>query len=573
MIFVYISPFLWYNTPVPKDAFTIYRGACELDFLVGGRVDKVTMPDQYTIIMLIHTTASGNHRLLVSCNPSLPRVHLTTYAYKNPDVATGTLMYFRKRLVGAVLTEIKKDKTERVVAFAFSALDELRERVNYLLVAELTGKCANVVFVEENGVIGNALRKISAEAEGKRAVLPGLMYSPPNPTGRVGVFDREAFKAAVSAFKPLKLRDAINKCVAGLAVSTVDELLFEIGADGDSVITDDLIDRFSDAAQSLYSRPAEPVVAIDESGKPLDFYATAYNGYCANVKEFRSLNAAMDNYYSALFAASDLAAYQKPLRAAVKNAVTKNKRRIADASAKLTESAQADKDRLFGELITANIYRIGRGDKSVTVENYYDNNSPITIALDPLKNAQQNAAAYFKTYSKKKKAAVYAEAALDQAKDALYRLEGISTELDLVSTRTEMDEIRAELVDMGLIRPEKKKLKTKPVQSEPLVYDIFGAKLTVGKNKAQNDRITKNAAKTDTWLHVKDAHGSHAVLSTAHPTDEQLTRAAEIAAYYSQSRASDNVAVDYTLVKHVFPHGGGKVEYFDQKTVFVKPKA
>ena len=558
---------------MPKDALTIYRAACELDFLVGGRVDKVTMPNTDTVILLVHTSGNGNHRLLISCNPSLPRVHITTLSYKNPEVATGTLMYFRKRLVGATITDIKKDKVERMIIFCFSALDELRERVKYELVAELTGKCANVVFVEENGIIGNSLRRISAEAEGKRAVLPGLAYALPNPTGRVGVFDREGLKAAVSAFNGLSARAAVNKCVAGFSVATVDELFFRLGIGDEIEPTDDVIDRFTDAAQELYSCKTSPCVTYDENEKPIDFYLSPYSTCGGTVKKFDTLNEAMDDYYSALFSVSDFTAYAKPLRAAVKSAVNKNKKRLADGLFKLAESERCETDRLYGELITANIYRIKRGDKTLTAENYYADNATVVIPLDPLKNAQQNAAAYYKSYNKKKKAAVYAKAAIDAANDALFRLERISTELDLVSTRTELDEIRTELVSLGLIRPEKKKLKVKPVQSEPYTFDIFGAKLTVGKNSAQNDRITRGAAKTDTWLHVKDAHGCHAVLSAVHPSDEQLTRAAEIAAYYSQARASDNVAVDYTLVKHVFARGGGRVEYINHKTLFVKPKA
>ena len=287
---------------------------------------------------------------------------------------------------------------------------------------------------------------------------------------------------------------------------------------------------------------------------------------------YPTLNAAMDAYYSALFSAADFTAYSKPLRAAVKSAVAKNKKRLAEATAKLEESECADADRINGELITANIYRIKRGDKILVADNWYDGTAA-NVKLDPLKNAQQNAAAYFKAYSKKKKAAVYAKEHIDAANAALYRLDGIAAELDLCTEKRELDEVKDELIALGLMRPDPKKKKIKPIPSEPYSFDIGGATLLVGKNHAQNDRITKGAAKTDTWLHVKDAHGSHAVLKTPSPTIEQLTRAAEIAAYYSQARGADKTDVDYTLVKHVFPHGGGHVEYLNYKTLTVKPKA
>lgn len=567
-----ISVLSLYTFVMPKDALTIYRGACELDFLCGGKVDKVTMPDGNTLILLIHTRKDGNHRLLLSCDPSLPRAHITVRQYVNPEVATGTLMYFRKRLVGATLTDVVKDKTERMLTLGFSAFNELKEPVEYSLAVELTGKCANIIFIE-NGVIGNCLRRIFAEAPGKRAVLPGLSYSPPNATGRVGIFDSEELKSRVCALQGMSARVAVNKCVAGLAPVTVDELFFRLNISDDTAPSESVCDAFIDAAKAMYDAPLEPTVSFDDKGKPLDYFTVPYSICGGNNKHYATLNRAMDEYYSALFAAADLAAYSKPLRAAVRSAIAKNKKRLEAAIQKLDECSRCDTDRLYGELITANIYRIKRGDACATLENYYADNAPITIPLDPSKNAQANAAAYYKSYAKKKKAVGYAQAAEKSAQDMLFALDAISLELELCTERRELDEVRAELVDMGLIRPDTKKKKQKPVPSEPYCFDIDGATLYVGKNHAQNDRLTHTAARTDIWLHVKDVHGSHAVLKTAAPTDAQLLRAAEIAAYYSRARGSDHVAVDYTQIKFVYPHGGGRVDYKEYKTLYVTPRA
>lgn len=556
---------------MPKDALTIYRAANELSFLTGGRIDKVTMPNADTLILLFHTS-QGNHRLLLSCNPSLPRVHLTTLAYKSPETASGMLMYFRKRLTGAVLKSITSDECERIIHFDFSALDELREPVSYSLKAELTGKCANIIFVEGNGIIGNALRRISADVDGKRAVFPGLPYRLPNPTGRMGVFDADGLKSLTAQMSGISARAAINKCVAGLSTLTVDEVFYRMGVNPDAPISDKLIDKFCEQAQTLYACPTRPVVTFD-GDKPLDFFVVPYSTVGGTARECKTLNEAMDEYYSALFKAADFTAYSKPLRTAVKHGITKNRKKLADAMQKISESETADTDRMLGDLITANIYKIKRGDRSITVDNFYDENGgQITIELDVTKNAQQNAAAHYKSYNKKKKAAVYAADLAKQATDALYTLERISVELDLCTSKAELDEVRQELVSLGLIKPENKRKKQKEMPSEPMSFNIFGATLLVGKNHSQNDRITRGANRTDTWLHVKDAHGSHAVLKTQSPTDEQITRAAEIAAYYSQSRGSQNVAVDYTLIKFVYPHGGGRVDYKEYKTVFVNPK-
>ncbi|MCH5163086.1 MAG: NFACT family protein [Clostridiales bacterium] len=556
---------------MPKDALTIYRAACELDMLVGGKVDKVNMPDRDTLLLLVHTR-SGNHRLIVSCNPSLPRAHITTRRYTNPDAASGTLMYFRKRLAGAVITEVKKDRCERMLTLAFSARDELLRPVEYELAVELTGKCANIVFIE-NGVIGNALRRVTSEAPGKRAVLPGLPYTLPNATGRVSVFDRDELKSRINAFEGLSLSAAINNCVAGLAKSTVDELVHRLRLDGAKTPDDGAANAFIAAAVELYDSPMSPVVTFDESGKPIDYYAEPFASCGGSAVKFDTLNAAMDAYYSALFDAAEHAMFIKPLKNAVSAAVKKNKKRLELAQSTLAESEGAEQDRKLGELITANIYRIKRGDSSVTVEDFYNDNALVSLKLDIDKTPAQNAAKHFKAYNKKKKAAVYAKAAVEAATDALYRLEGIMAELELCTTKTELDEVRAELEGLGLIRPDTKKKKAKPIQSEPYSFDIDGATLLVGKNHAQNDRITRGGQKTDIWLHVKDAHGCHAVLKTPSPTDAQLTRAAELAAYYSSARGADNVAVDYTQIKFVYQKGGGHVEYKEYKTLYVKPRA
>ena len=555
---------------MPKDALTIYRAAQELDMLVGGRVDKVTMPNPDTVILLFHTK-NGNYRLLLSCNPSLPRAHITKLNYKSPETASGTLMYFRKRLSGAVLNAIIKDKCERMISLEFSALDELREPVKYSLKVELTGKCANIVFVEQDGIIGNSLRRISAEADGKRAVFAGLQYRSPSPTGRVGVFDTDKLTACIMQMSGLSARAAVNKCVGGLATSTVDELFFRLGINDDEPPSIEIAQRFCEQAKQFYNCPMSPAVVFD-GDKPIDFFVVPYKTIGGNVKLFSTLNEAMDEYYSALFKAADFSAYVKPLRSAVKNATAKNKKRLSEALQKIAESESADEERILGDLITANIYRIKRGDRSVTVDNFYDGDRQMTIELDVTKNAQQNAAAHYKAYNKKKKAAVYAAEAQNAAEQALDILERLSVEIDMCTDKTELDEIRAELVSLGYLKPDKKRKKEKPIQSQPLVYDIEGVTLFIGKNSAQNDRITKSAARTDTWLHVKSAHGSHAVLKTSSPTDSQLTRAAEICAYYSGARLSQNVAVDYTLIKYVFTHGGGKVDYKEYKTVFVNPK-
>ena len=205
----------------------------------------------------------------------------------------------------------------------------------------------------------------------------------------------------------------------------------------------------------------------------------------------------MDAYYSALFAAADLKAYVKPLRAAVKTAVSKNKKRLADATAKLDESSTADNDRMIGDLLTANIYKIKRGDKSVTVDNFFDENGgEITIALDVTKNAQQNAAAHYKAYNKKKKAVIYAQDAIEKAQAALYVLDGISAELDLCTEKRELDEVRSELVALGLIKPENKRKKDKPVPSEPYSFDIDGAQLLVGKKpRAERQDYARRATR------------------------------------------------------------------------------
>ncbi|MDE7395978.1 MAG: NFACT RNA binding domain-containing protein, partial [Clostridiales bacterium] len=257
----------------------------------------------------------------------------------------------------------------------------------------------------------------------------------------------------------------------------------------------------------------------------------------------------------------------------VKNAIARTEKKLKLFLARKQEASDLENDRLCGELITANIYRLKQGMKSFEAENYYlDPPQKVIVRLDEHKSPQYNAQSYFKKYAKKKKTLSMVEEQIAQAQNDLEYFQSIMESFSYTDEAS-LDDIITELTDAGLLHAPKNKKKEKPRPFPSIT--VNGCTVSWGKTNLQNDRLTKSANANDVWLHTQKIHGSHVVISGQHITEETLCRAAQIAAYYSQGRLSDNVPVDYTLIKNVHkPKGApwGKVIYTDQKTLFVTPK-
>lgn len=553
---------------MPKDAYTIYRAGIELD-LSGARIDKVNMPDRETVFLSLRQ-GKERFKLVLSCAAQNARCHITKQSAENPTVAFGMLMHLRKHIQGGTITATEFSPAERVITVKISAYNDLSDRVNYSLIVELTGKVSNIILVDENGNISDAAKRVPLDMNNARAILPSLPYTLPPRQERADVFNPLELKRLVAPFKPLTTYDAMRKCVAGLAPLTIDEVFYRANLDKLSLCDDEQIDAFVCAAQEMYKIKAEPTVTVVD-GKPKDYFVFPYHDLGGELIKFETMNDALDFYYSRGSESARWAAISKPLHSALKSARNKAEKRLSDFTLKQEECADLETDRIKGEILTANIYKLKDIKKSVELDNWYDG-TKIKINLDPKLNAQQNASKYFKSYAKKKRALVTCEQMIQDAHKLIERLDEIDDSFRLCSTYAELDEIQADLAALHLVPPKNKKKAVAP--SKPLTFDIDGYRMYVGKNSAQNDRLTRNANPEYIWLHTQKIHGSHGIIESAEVPESVLKTAAEICAFYSKAYASDNVPVDYTTKKYVkFERGAplGRVVYTNYKTLFVTP--
>ena len=330
---------------------------------------------------------------------------------------------------------------------------------------------------------------------------------------------------------------------------------------------------FSAYLQKFRQKNFSPVVQIDKAGIPLDFFAfpqarilPAFQLPQATISE------AIDTYFSTRDTVQRLKERAHGLKSKLSNLLEKCLKKQAQQQEKLSECADMEKYRIWGELITANIYRIKRGASSVRVQNYYEDMAEIDIPLDPTISPNINAQKYFKQYSKLKTASRLLSAQMaanekdiDFISDQLENLEKCETDDDIA-------QIRNELTAAGYLKPQKGKQKIP--ENKPMHFvSSSGIDIFVGKNNTQNDYLTlRFAGSDDLWLHTKNIHGSHVIIRAAAPDEKTIEEAAKLAVYYSKGRFSSAVPVDATRRRYVKKPSGalaGNVIYTNQTTYYV----
>lgn len=558
---------------MPADALHIRKAADELhDALAGGRVDKITMPETDEIVLHVHR--KENLALILSANPSLPRAHLSRHAPKNnPLVAPAFLMHLRKRIGGAIVEKVTAVRGERILMLHLSARNELGYEVKRVLVCEIMGKYANVVLLDEDGKISECLKHISPASSEKRPVLPGLTYALPPAQNKADIFSRDAISSLLDGFTGGRLDGYVLSGAAGLSPATIAAVITRaLGGVVFDTLTgaqkEALLDAFDENALLSDAKPC-----VRRADGRSDFWLSPFYAD-GDYTFFPTLNEAMDAHFCVLDRDKRLQEKAHVPKTVVKNAIARTEKKIKLFAARREEAADAEHDRLCGELITANIYRIKQGMRSFEAENYYeDPPAMLTIPLQENKSPQYNAQAYFKKYAKKKKTLAVTDEQIMQAKRDLEYYTSIYDSFSYTDEEG-LEEIVSELYAANLLHaPKEKKRKQKEAAGGRLEMD--GCVIRWGKTNYQNDRLTRAARGDDVWLHVQKIHGSHVLVSGDHISQQVLLRAAAIAAYYSKARLADNVPVDYTLRKFVSkPKGAapGKVIYTDYKTLFVTPE-
>lgn len=545
---------------MPADAVTYGKLAEELDSgLSDGRIDKIIMSDKSTLALCVRARGKNNTLLITAA--ASPRCFITNHRPKSTDVPLSFCLHLRRHIAGGVINAVRALPFERILEFSITARGDLGELKAYKLYIEIMGKYSNVVLTDDGGKITDALKHVGFEES--RPVMPGLVFSPPRDDTRFDPDDERADALAVGCIAE-DLPSVMVKRLRGLSAVTAAEIAGIAARQGTGL---------SSACRELLSRPAKPVVYYS-GGKPSEFSFCDYPSVGGERRAFPTLSEAMDEYYAASGAADEKTAAEISAGKAISAALGKQKKKLAGFERDLAAAADYEHERVIGELITANMYKIKKGDKELVADNWYEGGQTVIRLTE--NSPQEDAQKHFKRYQKKKRTVASLTEQKAETERAIDYLESVETALACASSLSDVEAIAEELEEQGYIRQNSS--RGKKTMSEPRKYDIDGFPVIIGKSNIQNDRITKEARGDDIWLHTQGFHGSHVIIKTQGKDVPQnvLLRAAALAAFFSKARQSENVPVDYTRVKDVHKKRGaapGKVDYFGAKTLYVTPEA
>lgn len=559
--------------------------------LTGGRVEKIFQPDRTSILLSIRQPGR-NMRLLINGDPQQARIQLTDIAFDTPDTMSAFCMLLRKRLEGGRIADIRQTHLDRVVHVRVENWVEPAGITAYTLIVEIMGKHSNIMLIDDNYVILDALHRIPGNINRHREILPGRRYVSPPPQKKTDPFaaDASVICAVLNAAGPQKTVNALVQAFMGLGPGTAREILAraEISADTASAALSAeqqtrLAHTFITFMSALRQHDYRPVIALPDHGDGvIDFACYDLWQYPDTIgRRYASMSQAMDCF----FRAERIRAIpgKEALVKLLKTEKNRAERKLQLQQGEWQAAQQAEQFKILGDLLTANIDCLHKGQKEITVLNYYDpGQKEITITLDPRLSPIENTQYYYHRYTKAKRSIEILARQITETCMEIGYLDTILVQLDNVLTRADLQEIRMELGEQGYLPtfpPSGKKNKRPPAAPiKPLHYtspegwDIF-----VGKNNKQNDYLTfKLSRGQDIWLHTKDIPGSHVILrvqGTEIPPGT-LELAAKLAAYFSKARTSSQVPVDYTLRKHVRKPSGAKpgfVIYEQQHTLYVTP--
>ena len=559
---------------MPLDAIYLSALTAELkEKLEGGRIDKVQQPERDMLLLSLRAKGE-NLRLLLAAGTGNARVHLTESSFENPAEPPMFCMLLRKHLVGARITAVCQPDYERLLMIELECHDEMGFACQKKLVAEMIGRSANVILVDGEGRIVDCMRRMDFGGDAQRRMLPGMIYRlPPRqekpPLLETNSAQRQAMIAG--ADRQQSPDKWLLNSFAGLSPLVCRELAHRCGGSYDTL--PELLDAFVDSVQAGDLRPC----ILYEDGKPRDFSFMPIRPYgpAVGCREEESFSKLLDSFYSQRDRAEQQRRRSHQLFKTVRTTRDRIQRKLASQTEELRRTEDRDEVRKTAELVTANIYRIKKGDRTLECVDYYDPECPtIRIALDPLKTPQQNAAALFKEYNKLKAARSHLTGLIEEGERQLDYLNSVLELLSLSETEKDISDIRRELIATGYLRKQggTKADRSKAQAPWRFVTDD-GFEVLAGRSNVQNDELTtRTGRRTDYWFHTQRLHGSHVILrcNGMEPTELAIAQAATIAAYYSQGREGGKVPVDYTMLRFVRKPSGalpGKVIYTDYKTI------
>ena len=549
---------------------------------LGGRVEKIFQPSRDALILLLKGSA-GREKLLIAANPAAPRLHLTTASPENPPEPPMFCMLLRKHLSGARLAEVTQPEMERLAVFTFDATDEMGFPVRKRLVAELMGRTCNLYLLNPEGRILDCLRRVPLDENTKRSALPGLNYIFPDPVEKKNPAALSAadHSALLRAPGPDLLCDRLMDALGGLSPLVCREAALCCAGDTDARVEGQDPEALGEKLHAFFSEilehPASYYYALaDGTPKQFSFCPIRQYGDCRQAEGFSAL---LDRFYTLRDRRDAIRQKSQGMRKTVTNHCQRLRRKLAVQGKELEATYDRERLRQLGDILTANLSRLKKGQTEARCEDFYDENmAAVTIPLSPLLSPQQNAAKFYKDYTRMKNAEKELTHQLSLGREELSYLESVQEELNRADTEAELEEIRQELQAGGYVRPDAGRKRMKQSKLPPMRFESTdGFPIYVGRNNRQNDELTfRLARKDDIWCHASKVHGSHVIISCGGrvPPDNTVTQAAQLAAYYAETTGGQNIPVDVTPVRQVkkLPSAKpGMVIYHSYKTVIVNP--
>ncbi|MGP4040356.1 Rqc2 family fibronectin-binding protein [Gracilibacillus sp. D59] len=540
--------------------------------LASGRVLKIYQPTDTELLFTIRKFGT-NKQLLISAHSSYARIHNTTDTYENPTEPSMYCMMLRKYLNGSFIESVEQIENERIIHIHFQTKNELGDKSIKTLIVELMGKHSNIILVDrDRHVILESIKHISSAQNRHRSILPGSTYVQPPDQGKHNPLstDEDTFIRKLD-FNAGKLDQQIVNTYMGISPVLAKEIVAKAGLGN----TDAFKETFSTIQQQIIQHQYKPFIS---KGKKESFYVLPLSTKDYEIEYFNSVSTMLDVFYSGKAERDRVKQKAGDLLRFLTNEQKKNKRKLVKLDKTLEQAKNADRYQRDGELLTAHMHLVKKGDKEVEVIDYYDpNQAKRTISLNENKTPSENAQSLFKRYHKLKTSKQMVE---EEKKKTYQEIDYLDEIIEQIDTAREQDieEIREELQEQGYLKKKQVKTKKKKKVTKPIpetFYASDGTEILVGKNNKQNEHLTNRIARKDEiWLHTKDIPGSHVVIRSTEPSEDTLLEAAQLAANFSKSKHSSSVPVDYTLIRHVKKPNGAKpgfVTYENQKTLYVTP--
>lgn len=554
------------------DGFFTHAVVHELDqTLATGRVAKVNQPYPAELIMTIRAHRH-NYSLLLSANPTYPRMQITQIAYQNPAVPSNFAMTMRKYLEGAILESIEQVDNDRIIKMNFKTRDELGDQQRLVLVIEIMARHSNVSLVnEKNHKIIDTIKHVGSDQNRVRLLLPGATFVMPPKQDKVNPYlPNQIYTDLVRKdLDENELAKQLQARYQGLGRQSAQELARELQASSDLPTT-------YHTFLKQFENP-DPVIYDDNNGKRQFAAFLPSNIKEEQLTHYDTLSVMLDAFYAQKAERDRSKELAGQVLKVLHNELKKDRRKVKKLKQQLEDAAKADYYRIRGEILTTYLGKLTAGMTEITLPNFYDDNKPLKIKLDPELSPSRNAQKYFTKYDKLKTSVDYVKEQLKLANDEINYLANIESQIDLASP-ADIQEIRLELQQQGYIKQKRQKSKKRRkvrVSKPEEFHTSNGTTVLVGKNNLQNDRLSfKIANKNDIWLHVKDIPGSHVIIRDSDPDEQTLLEAAQLAAYFSKGRNSGNVPVDYLPAKRLHKPNGAKpgfVTFTGQKTLYVTP--